>query len=647
MRRLSLICCLAAFAALPARAAVLVDESQLVAATPELAATLPESRTFTLSAAGSFTVTLADQGFPAPLASVALSITTGSRSVAKLTGPGTLSFDAQPGTYTVRVLGETSTAGTFSVAVAPSGGANLLSWVGTIDNDGTPPVTGNCTNGTEFNVATAGSYTLTLVDRGFPVALGGLAASIVSRATSALVALLSAPGASAPFAASPGDYCLFVIATAAAPETRGLYSVAVVSGGTTAYGATVPVGTFDDPLVLPLPSAASYQLSVTDLGFPEPLAALQVALVQGANAAVVNGSGAAALVGVAGDARLYSIATAGAQGAGSYGVSVKNGATEVYGNVVTVDDGSSSGPSGYTFDVDVPAAGTYQLKLTDFEFPRALASIQVAMTQGTTVLGASTAAGTLDVTPAAGRATIVVTAEAAAASSGLFGVTLQAGSAAPVLTTTQGVGSAFKLRAVNIPTSGSYDISLGDLQFPAAFGELALVVTRGSTLVGQIIGSGKFSFNASAGDYSLNLIGTLRPGERYGLYGLTVANTPPAPTVTISVDPGTVTSGGSVAVTWSSTNATSCNASGGWSGSRATSGTETGVGPFTSNATLTLTCTGPGGSGSSSASVTVSAPSGGGGGGAVDPRLLAGLAALALLLRRRPASMRAAQGARR
>ena len=61
------------------------------------------------------------------------------------------------------------------------------------------------------------------------------------------------------------------------------------------------------------------------------------------------------------------------------------------------------------------------------------------------------------------------------------------------------------------------------------------------------------------------------------------------------------------------TNATTCTASGGWSGSKATSGSQT-LTNLTSTATYTLTCTGTGGSGSNSATVTVT-----GGGGGTNP----------------------------
>lgn len=69
----------------------------------------------------------------------------------------------------------------------------------------------------------------------------------------------------------------------------------------------------------------------------------------------------------------------------------------------------------------------------------------------------------------------------------------------------------------------------------------------------------------------------------------------PVPTVSLSANPTTVSSGGTATLTWSSTNADSCTASGGWTGLKAPSGVES-VGPLTGNTTFTLTCTGSGGS---------------------------------------------------
>lgn len=80
---------------------------------------------------------------------------------------------------------------------------------------------------------------------------------------------------------------------------------------------------------------------------------------------------------------------------------------------------------------------------------------------------------------------------------------------------------------------------------------------------------------------------------------------PPLPTLTLSASPTTITSGSSTTLTWSSTNTFGCTASGGWSGSKAVSGSQ-GVAP-TSTSTYALSCTGPGGSVSQQVSVTVAA----------------------------------------
>lgn len=79
----------------------------------------------------------------------------------------------------------------------------------------------------------------------------------------------------------------------------------------------------------------------------------------------------------------------------------------------------------------------------------------------------------------------------------------------------------------------------------------------------------------------------------------------PAPVVSLLAQPATVGRNGTTTLTWSAANASSCTASGDWSGSRDANGSIT-LGPFTSNGTYTLTCTGGGGSGNASTTVTFS-----------------------------------------
>lgn len=104
------------------------------------------------------------------------------------------------------------------------------------------------------------------------------------------------------------------------------------------------------------------------------------------------------------------------------------------------------------------------------------------------------------------------------------------------------------------------------------------------------------------------------------------ANAPSSVTVTVGTQgaatitsfkatPATVLPGESSTLSWDTTGATSCTASGAWSGTKSTSGSEVVTPPSTPGSYLyTLTCTGPGGTNSaSSITVTVAGPASGGG----------------------------------
>ena len=67
-----------------------------------------------------------------------------------------------------------------------------------------------------------------------------------------------------------------------------------------------------------------------------------------------------------------------------------------------------------------------------------------------------------------------------------------------------------------------------------------------------------------------------------------------APRLTFTSADTTVSAGGTTLLSWSSSNTASCTASGGWSGSRGTAGSQM-VGPLTASTTFTLSCSGPGG----------------------------------------------------
>lgn len=88
---------------------------------------------------------------------------------------------------------------------------------------------------------------------------------------------------------------------------------------------------------------------------------------------------------------------------------------------------------------------------------------------------------------------------------------------------------------------------------------------------------------------------------------VTVGTQTQNPTVTISANPSQVNPGGSSTITWTSSNATSCNATGGqnsWTGQKNTSGSFN-TGALTNTTTFTITCSNSTGQASDSTTVNV------------------------------------------
>jgi hypothetical protein len=190
------------------------------------------------------------------------------------------------------------------------------------------------------------------------------------------------------------------------------------------------------------------------------------------------------------------------------------------------------------------------------------------------------------------------------------------------------------VQSLTVADDGSYDVTLTDLKFPTAFDSLALVVSRGSQVLGKVFGAGTFSFTGTPGTYQLTFVASPSSDQLFGLYGVSVANSPP--TVTLTSSAASAVTGSSITLSFSSTNATSCTASGGWTGSEPTSAS-TATETLSATTTYTLTCTGAGGTATQSVTVTATAApsSGHGGGGYIDSAVLAGLSLLVMAKARR------------
>lgn len=136
----------------------------------------------------------------------------------------------------------------------------------------------------------------------------------------------------------------------------------------------------------------------------------------------------------------------------------------------------------------------------------------------------------------------------------------------------------------------------------SAAGATTCTATGGWTGAQAVSGTFSTGVLDTTTKYSLACTG---PGGD-GSASVTVTVSAPPPVVTLSASPTTVVAGDAATLTWSATDATTCAASGGWSGAEKTSGTAS-TGPLTTNTGYTLTCTGPGGSHGQSVDVSVTA----------------------------------------
>jgi hypothetical protein len=79
------------------------------------------------------------------------------------------------------------------------------------------------------------------------------------------------------------------------------------------------------------------------------------------------------------------------------------------------------------------------------------------------------------------------------------------------------------------------------------------------------------------------------------------------PAINLSASPTSIPYNGSTTLTWDSTNTINCDASGGWSGNKATSGSMV-IDALTSNTSFTLSCSGAGGTVTDEISIAVTPP---------------------------------------
>jgi hypothetical protein len=536
--------------------------------------------------------------------------------------------------------------GTFTACVAPKANPSNCIQSASLAGNITAQSTANDPTVSTFNaslaVTSAGAYTFSFPDFKFPVALN-VQPNVGLFQGSTPIKLNITSGSSVSL--SPGTYTLLAIAQAAPTVKSGLFGITISASGTNVLlDAAVPVGLADSPEFFANPTSQSVTLKVTDYSFPGPLASASALLTSGGSALGMASAagGATSFPAPAGNLKLWTYAGVGAK-PGTFSADVSAGAADLFTTARGVQPSGSA--YAYAFVSPPLTAGSYQATAADLQFPSTLAGLSFAVAQNGAIVQQSTTPTTINFNAAAGNAILLVAAQTPASGSisgnGLFDVNLQTSgtSAQLVYDKTQTVSSTaalFDAQTLNLGTSASFDANLTDLQFPAAFSNLALAVSRGSQILGKIYGGGAFSFPGSPGSYQLTFVATPAANQQVGLYGVSIVFSAPAVNLTSSVASAVADS--AITLTWTSSNAGSCTASGGnWIGSKATSGgSEVIILPATT--TYTLSCTGTGGVKAQSVTVTATPkPSSSGGGGALDMALLmlSGALAAARMRKRR------------
>ena len=173
------------------------------------------------------------------------------------------------------------------------------------------------------------------------------------------------------------------------------------------------------------------------------------------------------------------------------------------------------------------------------------------------------------------------------------------------------------------PTAPTVDLKINNSNGPVslltgASANLSWTSSDATTCTASGAWSGSKSVNSTESTGALNTVGaftyTLTCTGAGGSANDSVTVNVSAPTSASSVDlkvngsngPATVTVGGTASLTWTSSNATACVASGAWTGSRSSTGSDsTGALNTVGALTYTLTCTGSEGSVSDSVTVNV------------------------------------------
>jgi len=505
------------------------------------------------------------------------------------------------------------------ISINPQGGGSAV-----LDRveafDGGPAVENPTPLEYDFVADVAGRYEIAIIDTGFPDALAAIETIILRADDGTPLATLSDAGTVTLDLNAGEDLRIVLVATRVNETNRGLLAIDVSRGGTSAETFTARIGDWTAVIERPLQVAVAgnVALSVTDFAFPQPVAGLSALVLQNDTPAIgpVTGSGQASGTLGAGSALFLAAADDAATGTAGFNV-VGPGDSDLLDEVVAFDADAGATDNFASIDAkfSLTTADTLAFTVRDFRFPAAFSAVNALIVREGSEITRLDAPGTRTVDLEAGNYSVAVLGELPQGGSGLLAVGISASDGTPLVEEFAAGGGAIRSVPVVVDKDDLLRLDLTDLEFPAPFVTLDAALTRGTELIGSAFGGGRVVFDATAGDYLLHLIA--RPDQTVGhsTYTVAIGEQPRPPTATLGSDTTSVPAGGSVELTWDSQFADGCVASGGWSGSKGTDGSER-VSNIRNETEFRLTCTGAGGSADDAVVIAVRASSNSGGGGA-------------------------------
>ena len=385
-----------------------------------------------------------------------------------------------------------------------------------------------------FDVAAAGSYTLTVADTGTP----GGTPPLLERLNVAIVqngeVQLRIDGSdSQSVTLEAGEHSLHVVGVPDAAARVGAATVAVADG----VGASLIelASTFEIPDVASGPAnyqvdfditaAGSYELVVEDFALPETFSNFDVILVRLDDLSVLPpttaGNATSFTFTQAGTYQLTVSATLSAStDGGLYGINLSNTGTAA----TILSEARIVGVLPEPAAVEFPASADYSVVLADFAFPAALADLRIAVVADGRLL-AGGGAGSQAFTAPAGAADVYVNAVAAdPPGAGSYGMEISDLAGAVVFETVSGVepqdprnNLLVANSVVDITAPGSYTLTIRDVRAPVPLTTLSAIVSTGGNIVETLSAAGSVSFDAIADRYELAIFAETPQADDSGL----------------------------------------------------------------------------------------------------------------------------------